>query len=137
MNNYLSSINFLGGTGTVTISFNLVDDINPDSLLQNVTYTGWPKSRQDIRYLTHWLSKIQNSVGDFEDFFEKIGDFGMGHSILHKKEGLKVDAKFHTAFYHDRNSYFIKGWKIHRQIVFDGNHFHSIFGGYKTICCSQ
>ena len=67
-----------------------VDDINPDSLLQNVTYTGWPKSRQDIRYLTHWLSKIQNSVGGFEDFFEKIGDFGMGNSILHKKEGLKV-----------------------------------------------
>ena len=107
LNNYLSSINFSGGTGTITISFNLVDDINPDSLLQNVTYTGWPKSRQDIRYLTHWLSKIQNSVGDFEDFFEKIGDFGMGHSILHKKEGLKVDAKFHTAFYHNRNSYFI------------------------------
>ena len=101
-----------------------------------MTYTGWPKSRQDIRYLTHWLSKIQNSVGDFEDFFEKIGDFGMGHPIFHKKEGLKVDAKFHTAFYHDRNSYFIKGWKIHRQIVLDGNYFHSLFGGYKTICCS-
>ena len=136
MNNYLSSINFSGGTGTVTISFNLVDDSNPDTPFQNVTYTGWPKSGQDIRYLTHWLSKIQNSDGGFEDFFEKIGDFGMGLSILHKKEGLKVDAKFHTAFYHDRNSYFIKGWKIHRQIVLDGNYFHSLFGGYKTICCS-
>ena len=110
MNNYLylSSINFSGGTGTVTISFNLVDDSNPDTPFQNVTYTGWPKSGQDIRYLTHWLSKIQNSAGGFEDFFKKIGDFDMGLSVLHKKEGLKVDAKFHTAFYHNSNSYFIK-----------------------------
>ena len=83
LNNYFSSINFSGGTGTVTISFNLVDDSNSDTPFQNVTYTGWPKSGQDIRYLTHWLSKIQNSAGGF-------GDFDMGLSILHKKEGLKV-----------------------------------------------
>ena len=94
-------------TGTVTISFNLLDDSDPDT--QNVTYTGWPKSEQDIRYLTHWLSKIQNSAGGFEDVCEKIGGFGMGLSVLHKKEGLKVGAKLQTAFYHDRNSYFTKG----------------------------
>ena len=118
LNNYFSSINFSGGTGTVTISFNLVDDSNSDTPFQNVTYTGWPKSGQDIRYLTHWLSKIQNSAGGF-------GDFDMGLSILHKKEGLKVDAKFHTAFYHNRNSYFIKGWIIQRQIVLKSNYFCS------------
>ena len=134
MNNYLYLSSSAGGAGTVTISFNLVDDSDPDT--QNVTYTGWPKSEQDIRYLTHWLSKIQNSEGGFEDFFEKIGDFDMGLSVLHKKEGLKVSAKVHTTFYHNRNSYFIKGWKIQRQIVLEGNYFCSLFGEYKTFCCS-
>ena len=40
---YLSSLYSAGGTGTVTISFNLVDDSNSDYLFQNVTCTGGPK----------------------------------------------------------------------------------------------
>ena len=39
---YLSSLYSAGGTGTVTISFNLVDDSNLDYLFQNVT--GGPKT---------------------------------------------------------------------------------------------
>ena len=40
---YLSSFSSAGGTGTVTISFNLVDDSNSESLFQNVICTGGPK----------------------------------------------------------------------------------------------
>ena len=40
---HLSSLYSAGGTGTVTISFNLVDDSNSESLFQNVICTGGPK----------------------------------------------------------------------------------------------
>ena len=40
---YLFSLSPAGGIGTVTISFNLVDDSNSDYLFQNVTCTGGPK----------------------------------------------------------------------------------------------
>ena len=64
MNYYLHSLFSAGGTGTITISFNLVDDSNPDSLFQNCT--GGPNTGQDDDYWTHWLSKFESSVGGFK-----------------------------------------------------------------------
>jgi hypothetical protein len=58
------SLSSAGGTGTITISFNLVDDSNPDSLFQNCT--GGPNTGQDDDYWTHWLSKFESSVGGFK-----------------------------------------------------------------------
>ena len=61
---YLHSLSSAGGTGTITISFNLVDDSNPDSIFQNCT--GGPNTGQDDNYWTHWLSKFESSVGGFK-----------------------------------------------------------------------
>ena len=66
---HLSSLYSAGGTGTVTISFNLVDDSNLDSLFQNVT--GGPKM----------------VVFDKEE----------------STEVRKVGARFHLAFYSEKN----------------------------------
>ena len=66
---HLSSLYSAGGTGTVTISFNLVDDSNLDSLFQNVT--GGPKM----------------VVFDKQE----------------STEVRKVGARFHLAFYSEKN----------------------------------
>ena len=61
---YLYSLSSAGGTGTITISFNLVDDSNPDSLFKNCK--GGPNTGQGDDYWTHWLSKFESSVGGFK-----------------------------------------------------------------------
>ena len=82
---FLSLLSSAKGTGTVTISFNLIDGSNPDNVCQNVTYTGGLEMEQDSHYLTKWLSFIQSYVEDgFDDLLDKIGLFFLDFQALTK-----------------------------------------------------
>ena len=83
--NYSSLLSSAKGTGTVTISFNLIDGSNPDNVCQNVTYTGGLEMGQDSHYLTKWLSFIQSYVEDgFDNLLDKIGLFFLDFQALTK-----------------------------------------------------
>ena len=88
---YSSLLSSAKGTGTVTISFNLIDGSNPDNVCQNVTCTGGLKMGQDgqyygfSHYLTKWLRSIQSSVEDgFDNLLDKIGLFALDFQALTK-----------------------------------------------------